>query len=202
MRTLLLVPCLTLVWCSAPARCEAQDGAFGLGGRYSFVKADVDAESESLRFTGGQLRARVSPRTAVELSIDFRTDTNEALTERVRTYPLQASLLLFPAGGSFSPFVLGGVGWYSERVQALVDKKVVSSDTTRKFGSHAGFGAELRLGRHAGIHADYRYTFLHFGDDDEETAAPAAAPGFGIGLPKFLPSYDGSMWTAGLTIYF
>jgi hypothetical protein len=203
MRSIIFGACVTAVaWCSSPARCEAQDGAFGLGGRYSFVNADVDTESKSQRFTGGQLRARVTPRTAVELAIDIRTATNEALTERVRAYPLQASLLLFPSRGAFSPFVLGGVGWYSERVETLVEKKVVNSDTTRKFGSHAGFGAEIRLGRHAGMHADYRYTFLRFGDDDEETAAPAAARLFGVGLPGFLPSYDGSMWTAGLTIYF
>lgn len=203
MRTILLAACVTTVaWLSAPSPCEAQDGAFGLGARYSFVEADVDTESTRQRFTGGQLRARVTPRTAVELAIDLRTETNEALTERVRAYPLQASLLLFPTRGAFSPFVLGGVGWYSERVEALVEKEVVNSETTHRFGSHAGFGAELRLGRHAGIHADYRYTFLHFGDDDEETSAPAAARLFGVGLPGFLPSYDGSMWTVGLTIYF
>ncbi|MCA1558897.1 MAG: porin family protein [Acidobacteria bacterium] len=203
MRTLILGTCLTATaWGALPARCEAQDGAFGLGGRYSFVKADVETESKSVRFTGGQLRARVTPRTAVELAVDLRTTTNEAVTERVRTYPLQASLLLFPTRGAFSPFVLGGIGWYSVRVDTLVERKVVRSDTTRRFGSHAGFGAEIRLGRHAGIHADYRYTFLRFGDDDEETATPAAARLFGVGLPGFLPSYDGSMWTAGLTIYF
>jgi opacity protein-like surface antigen len=103
--------------------------------------------------------------------------------------------------------VLGGGGWYSHRVEALSDEKVVDSETTRKFGWHAGFGAELRLGRHAGLHADYRYTFLHFKSNTVEsnTIAGAIASGYAqdsaVGS-RFLPAHDGSMWTAGFTVYF
>ena len=59
-------------------------------------------------------------------------------------------------------------------------------------GYHAGFGAELKVGGHAGVHADYRYTKLHFGD----TVADGGL------LDHFKPSYQGSMWTAGFTFYF
>jgi hypothetical protein len=172
--------------------CAAQDAAFGLGARLSMVRSDVDSEADALRFLGGQIRARLSPKTGVELSLDVRTQSNEALTERVRDIPVQASLLLFPVRGSFSPYALGGAGWYSHRVESLLAGDVLDSETTRKFGWHAGFGAELRLGRHAGVHADYRYTFLHYGSDDEDSSLKS----------RILPNYDGSMWTAGLTVYF
>lgn len=185
------------------APCAAQ--GLGVGGRLAMVKGDVDAETNAERFTGGQLRARMTPRAAIEVSLDVRTQSNEALTERVRDYPLQASLLLYPVRATFAPYVLGGLGWYSHRAEALADGRVVESETSRKFGYHAGFGAELALGRHAGVHADYRYTFLRFGSDEaEETtvAGATAQQGATSALSSLLPSYKGSMWTAGLTIYF
>jgi hypothetical protein len=177
----------------------AAQGAFGIGGRIAFIRSDVDIEDEeSRRFWGGQIRARMSPRTAVELSFDLRTETNEAETLRIRSNPIQASLLLFPARGAFSPFVLGGAGWYAQRFETLAGDETVLSETVREFGWHAGFGAELRMGAHAGLHADYRYTFLDFGGDDDDDDDDDGPPIVG----RFLPGYRGSMWTAGLTFYF
>jgi opacity protein-like surface antigen len=158
----------------------------------SMVRSDAHSDADPVRFTGGQMRARTSPRTGIELSLDVRTQSNEALTERVRDVPVQASLLLFLARGTFSPYLLGGPGWYSHRVQSLAGGDVVDSETTRKFGWHGGFGAEVRLGHHVGVHGDYRYTFLHFGSEEGDTSSKS----------RFLPNYDGSMWTAGLTVYF
>ena len=180
------------------AGSAAAQGAFGIGGRISFVRTDVDlVDEESRRFWGGQIRARISPRTAFELSLDVRTETNETETVRVRSMPIQASLLLFPAKGAFSPFVLGGGGWYATRLETLLGDETLTSETTREFGWHAGFGAELRMGSHAGLHGDYRYTFLDFGgnDDDDDDGGPPI-------IGRFLPAYRGSMWTAGLTFYF
>lgn len=191
----------------AATPCNAQDEALGLGVRFSFIRGDVDADTTTQRFTGGHLRARVSPRSAFELSLDLRTERNAELTQRVRDYPVQASLLLFPVRAALAPYVLGGGGWYSHRVDTLAGDEVVDSETSRKFGWHAGFGAELRLGRHAGLHADYRYTFLHFGSDEAEsdTIAGAIAASHAQDSAtgsRFLPSYDGSMWTTGITVYF
>ncbi len=174
------------------------------------VRGDVqgDPNATAQRFTGGQLRARISPRTSVEISIDRRAETSADLTARVRDYPLQGSLLLFPIRSTFSPFVLGGVGWYTHVVDTLSGGKTVESVSARKMGYHAGFGAELRIARHAGVHADYRYTMVHFGDGTAATA-PSAAKALSVtklgtdGLAsRFMPSYDGSMWTAGVTFYF
>ncbi len=137
---------------------------------------------------------------AVEVSLDRKTETFELLNERVRETPIQASLLLYLAAGSFKPYVLGGPGWYSRTVESL-DEAVEESVTTREFGWHAGFGAEFRMGNHAGVHADYRYTFLSFDDDDDD---PDAAPATGTNslITGLLPSHNGSMWTVGVTIYF
>jgi opacity protein-like surface antigen len=183
---------VVLVALLAMPEAAAAQGAFGIGGRLSWVHRDVTLEEDSTRFTGGQIRARLSPKTAFELSLDIHSETNELETARVREYPIQASLLLYPVRSVFSPYFLGGAGWYSQKFEVLAGDET-SSETVRDFGWHAGFGAELKLGGHAGVHGDYRYTFLNFGDDDDEDE--------GI-LGRVLPGYKGSMWTAGFTVYF
>jgi hypothetical protein len=186
---------VVLVALLAMPEAAAAQGAFGIGGRLSWVRRDVKVEDDSTRFTGGQIRARLSPKTAIELSLDIHSETNELETARVREYPIQASLLLYPVRSVFSPYFLGGAGWYSQKFEVLAGDETVSSETVRDFGWHAGFGAELKLGGHAGVHGDYRYTFLNFGDDDDEDEDE------GI-LGRVLPGYKGSMWTVGLTVYF
>ena len=93
---------------------EAAAAQFGIGGRLSWVRRDVKVEEDSTRFTGGQIRARLSPRTAFELSLDIHSETNRAETARFGRYPIQASLLLYPVRSVFSPCFLGGAGWYTE----------------------------------------------------------------------------------------
>jgi len=179
-----------LLAASVPAAAQG----FGIGGRFAFMKPDAEADADSQRFTGGQIRLKSAGHTGLEVSLDMRTETSDDETTRIRNYPLQISLLVFPVRGPFAPYLLGGGGWYSQKIQALdAEGDTVASETVRDFGWHAGFGAELGLGRHAGVHADYRYTFLDFGDDKDEDSGA---------LTRFLPSYKGSMWTAGLTIYF
>jgi len=185
-------------------------GTFGLGARMSLVRGDVQADptATAQRFTGGQIRARISPKTSIEVSLDRRTADSADLTQRVRDYPLQGSLLLFPIRSSFAPYVLGGVGWYTHVVDSMATGKLLESTSSRKMGYHGGFGAEMKLGSHAGVHADYRYTMVHFGDGSGTSSPTAAkaATGTNIGTTglasRFLPSYDGSMWTAGVTFYF
>jgi len=180
---------------ASPAHAQT----FGLGVRMSMVRGDVQADPAvaAQRFTGGQIRARISPKTSLEVSIDRRTQNTLDLTQRVRDYPLQGSLLLFPIHSTFSPYVLGGVGWYTHVVDTMAVGRVLASDSSRTMGYHGGFGAEMKMGSHAGVHADYRYTMVHFGDGTDGTGTGT------IGLAsRFRPSYDGSMWTGGVTFYF
>ena len=187
-----------------PPRAGAQERAFGIGPRFSFVRGAAEVEGSAARFSGGQLRARLSPRTALELSLDYRSYVNDSLNERLRDYPVQGSLLLYPVRSTLAPYLLGGVGWYSQRVDTLVDNLVVDSATTRTFGYHAGLGGELRLGSRASVHLDYRYTKIRFGDSGGADTEPGAIPIPGLfGLQEKLKlSHEGSMWTSGLTIFF
>jgi len=183
--------------------------SFGIGVRLAMIRGDVQADptATAQRFTGGQIRAKVSSHASLEVSLDMRSEDSLDLTQRVRDYPLQGSILLFPVHSTFSPYVLAGLGWYTHTVDTLAGTQVTLSESTRKMGYHAGFGAEMRLGKHAGAHADYRYTFVHFGDGTTSlTGAPTSLAGATTGsssvASRFMPSYDGSMWTAGLTFYF
>ena len=147
------------------------------------------------RFFGGQIRARMSPRTRLRAvagsSTPRPTPPKPCGCVRCRSRRRCCSI---PSAASFSPYVLGGGGWYATRVELLAGDETLTSETTREFGWHAGFGAELRLGPHAGLHGDYRYTFLDFGDDDDEDDDDG-------GLSDALPAVQrGSMWTVGLTL--
>jgi opacity protein-like surface antigen len=173
-----------LAW-AAPVSAQG----FGLGARFAWVTRDVDVEDDTVRFFGGQLRL-LSERIGIELSLDRRSESFELLNQKVTETPIQASFLLRLATGSVSPFLLGGPGWYRRTVETIDGPDDLSVSET-EFGWHAGGGLEILPNRHFGIHGDYRYTFLDFGDDDDE--------GFIGGL---LPGHRGSMWTLGATIYF
>jgi len=181
---------LVLEMClSAPAFGQG----FGISARIASIRGNAQADTGALRFLGGQIRAHVSPRTAFEVSLDRHREDSGDLTQRVVDYPLQATLMVYPVHSTFSPYLLGGFGWYTHKVQDLTGDKVSDIVSTRRTGWHAGFGAEILAGRHVGLHADYRYTFLHFGDSSSDNSSLT---------DHILPTYQGSMWTAGFTFYF
>jgi hypothetical protein len=183
-----LLVCAALLASPSPARAQG----FGVGARFAWVTADSDADVDSVRFVGGQIRL-LSPRWGFEVSLDHHSEEFELLNEKVSETPIQASLLLRLGGRSVSPFLLGGPGWYKRKVEVLEGSDADISNT--EFGWHAGGGLEILAGRHIGIHGDYRYTFLDFGDDDDEDDDDGLIGGL-------LPGHRGSMWTLGVTIYF
>jgi opacity protein-like surface antigen len=164
---------------------------FGVGARYARVNQDVDVDADAVRFFGLHMRA-IGGRSGFELSIDRRSESFAPINEKVIETPIQASLLVRLANGSFAPYLLAGPGWYRRTVEPI-DGPEDSGDRATEFGWHAGVGLEILAGRHFGIHGDYRYTFLDFGGDDDEDE------GFIRGL---LPGHKGSMWTLGATVYF
>ena len=175
--------------------------SLGVGPRFSFVRGDLQAGS-SMRYSGALLRMHISPRTALELSIDYRNHLNESLTERIKDYPIQGSLLMYPVRSTLSPYLVAGIGWYSQRVEVLQDNQVLTSAKSRKTGYHAGLGADLWLGRHASLHGDYRYTFIGFGRDQDTEPGVLPLPGFRALQDRLKLSHKGSMWTSGVTVYF
>jgi len=165
---------------------------FGVGARLAWVKANSRVDVDSVRFVGGQIRIG-SPRLAIEVSLDGHSEDLPLLNQKVSERPIQTSLLLKLATGALQPYLLGGPGWYKRSVEPLEGPGEKLSTT--EFGWHAGGGLEVRPNRHVGVHGDYRYTFLNFGDDDDKV----------IGLPGLsgiLPRHRGSMWTLGATVYF
>jgi opacity protein-like surface antigen len=182
---------LAVCACLAVAAPVSAQG-FGIGGRMAWVTADNDADVDAVRFVGGQIRFMGS-RLGLELAVDRNSETFDLLNEKVTATPIQASMILKMGAGSFSPYLLGGPGWYRRKVERLDDSDQSVSST--EFGWHAGIGLQMLAGKHFGIHGDYRYTFLEFGDDDDEDEDE----GFIGGL---LPGHRGSMWTVGATIYF
>ena len=184
-----LIALVGLVGTAAPAGAQG----IGVGARMAWVKSDATLDADSVRFIGGQIRMG-GGRVGFEVSLDRHSETFEALNQKVVETPIQTSLLLRLANGSLSPYLLGGPGWYRRRVEVLDGPDDLNVSTT-EFGWHAGIGLEVRLGKHAGIHGDYRYTFLDFNDDDDEEI------GGGV-IGKLLPGYKGSMWTIGASVYF
>jgi opacity protein-like surface antigen len=164
----------------------------GVGARLAWVKANSQVEVDSVRFVGGQIRIG-SPRLAIEVSLDSHSEDVQLLNQKVSERPIQTSLLLKLATGTLQPYLLGGPGWYKRSIEPLAGPGVTVSTT--EFGWHAGGGLEIRFGRHVGIHGDYRYTFLNFGDTDDKVIALP-------GLASVLPRHRGSMWTLGATAYF
>lgn len=186
---------------AVPATALAQDGGIGIGPRITFVRGATDSAEGSQRFTGGFLRLG-GGKAAIELAVDYRSGLTGELTERVKDYPIQASLLLYPVRARLAPYVLAGVGWYSQQVtrfQAPTGTVVVADETTREMGYHAGLGAEVRLHRRFGLYGDYRYTQLSFGGDDESSSL---LPGWIPGADRLKLSHEGSMFTWGAAFYF
>ena len=184
-----LIALAALVGTAAPAGAQG----VGVGARLAWVKNDVKLEVDRVRFIGGQLRLG-GGRVGIEIAIDRHSETVEALDQKIVETPIQTSLLFRLTNGKLSPYLLGGPGWYRRRVEAIDGPDDLTVSRT-EFGWHAGGGLEIFLGRHVGIHGDYRYTFLDFNNDDDEEIGP------GI-VGKLLPGHRGSMWTLGATVYF
>jgi hypothetical protein len=201
--------CLLTAGWLAPAAAYAQSdtGGFAIGPRLTFIRGAADSTEDAQRFSGGVIRLG-GGKTAIELAVDYRSGVTGDLTERIKDYPIQGSLLIFPVRARVAPYLLGGIGWYSQHVQRVTPGATtpVDEETTRRIGYHAGLGAEVRVHRRIGFYGDYRYTFIRFGED--ETGPAAQSPAMTT-TPTWIPfaerlrlSHEGSMWTWGATFYF
>ncbi|MFB3854601.1 MAG: outer membrane beta-barrel protein [Vicinamibacterales bacterium] len=203
MRWLVTVLAAGIVVLAATSDVDAQ--ALGVGGRLSWMRPDAREDGPpSERFWGGFARARLSRRTAVEVSLDYRR-FRDAEGRRIRQMPLQGSLLLYPFRNVIGMYLLGGIGRYSDRTETpAADGDPAGAVTVSRTGYHAGLGGELQVGRHAALHVDYRYTFLHAGAEDDGPYVRGAIPIPGtLWLQEKVDLWhEGSMWTAGVTVYF
>lgn len=200
------VICASIAGASSTA--SAQGDLIGIGPRVTFQRGDADVPgSSALRLLGGQLKLRLSPKTAIELSADYKSSLNASLTERVKSLPLQASLLVFPVRASVSPYVLGGVGWYSQTsTQVVPGPTQFASTSLREMGYHVGVGAEVRAGKHIAVHGDYRYTHIRFGGSESDATSVATVLPLISRLTAIQEalrlSHQGSSINWGVTFYF
>ena len=128
---------------------------FSIGPRASyFTPKDADEGAWS---GGAQARLHLAPSLALEGSIDYRSNKYLGDLITIKTYPVQASLLAYLMPYSaVSPFLLGGVGWYYTEVNGPLG----FSDTTSRFGLHAGAGLEIMLNKSLSLDGSYRYIWL------------------------------------------
>ena len=197
---------------------SAQAQTFGFGARMVSVSGPEspaldNSDSSRTRLWGGYIRFHPIGSLAIEAAMDYQSSTNGAETARIRNMPIQISGMLLPVKKTFAPYVLGGLGWYKHRVEALDSGVTTATAYSTDFGYHAGLGAQIKFGRHAAIFVDYRYVWVDANGIDGITGAlrSAASVASVVGLLSTLAgdgneessiSRGGSMWTGGLTIYF
>jgi hypothetical protein len=186
-----------------PAIAAAQ--SVGVGTRLAFVKGDdspvLEGTDESkARFAGAYVRLRTG-RVGFEAALDYHK-TTDAVDTTITSYPFFGSLMYHMGQGPSGPYLLAGVGYFSQRLRVKADDGSTPSTVAHSVGYHAGAGLELAIGRRASVYADYRYTFADRPTfDDLAGFLSSFAPGSSAGDNRGL-DVRGSMWTTGLTIYF
>ena len=198
---------------------DARAQMLGIGIRMASVSgSDSPAleqnSSSRTRFTGGFFRLHLLGSFGLEASMDYQSTTNDAKTAKVRNTPLQVSALLLSPKKSFAPYLLGGLGWYKHRIEAIDNGVAVARVTTTDFGYHLGGGLQLKFGRHAAVFADYRYVWVDANGIDGFSGIIKSAASLTsvVGLVAAVAGSDnsadqsvkrgGSVWVGGLTVYF
>ena len=127
-------------------------GLFSIGGRATYFDPK---NGDDNWFGGGQVRIHPFHFLAVEGSVDYRR--TEITSTKVRTFPVQGSVLLYPFGTKrLSPFILGGGGWYFTNVEGPGD----FDKTHQRFGAHVGAGLQLFLTEFLSLDGTYRHIWL------------------------------------------
>lgn len=150
---------LAVAWTAGPLLAFERSGA-SLGGRgVYFDPKDAD---DGTWYGGAQLRFYFTPTLALEGSVDYREDEYANGAVKVRTWPIQASMLFYLADENVAvnPFLLGGAGWYMTTVETKVPPLIDESDTDDRFGLHAGGGLQFFLSEAVSLDGTYRYIWL------------------------------------------
>lgn len=131
-------------------------GLLSLGGRATYWDQKEGKDTWS---GGAQLRLHPFRYLAFEGSADYhREKFNDGSGEtKTHTYPVQVSALIYPLGTTrLAPFLLAGGGWYYTSVTGPGN----FSDTTNRFGAHAGGGLQFFFTRNVSVDSTYRYIWL------------------------------------------
>lgn len=126
---------------------QASQPGVTFGGRAAYYRPK-DADHGTLN-GGAQLRLHFTSVLAVEGSVDYRQNSFASTTVDEVPVQLSAMLYLMPSA-IFSPYILGGVGWYYTHIQGF-------NTSTNRFGPHAGAGVEVALAPHWTVDGSFRY---------------------------------------------
>lgn len=132
----------------------------GIGVGQTFVKGDFDKYGED------KITADIIYTYSASHSFDFMANFHYSKHEFRTTYTMVRGLALGIKAkifnfDSFSPYVVGGLGFYAPRVKRAVNGVIRESESKVVFGDHLGAGAELRLNRKftTGVLAHYHNPF-------------------------------------------
>ncbi len=138
-----------------PRQLDASSPALGVGGRAGWFRSD-DADETNL-YGGAHVRLRLLPALALEGSIDYRREEFDNGKIAIKSYPVLASALLYLIpSGPIQPYLIGGAGWYFNRVEI----KDGPNDETKRVGAHVGAGLDVPLTSQFVLHGDIRWYFL------------------------------------------
>lgn len=120
--------------------------SLGIGLGQTFLNGKLNDNGED-KITADLIYS-YSASSSFDLMADFHYSKHEFRGRYVRLTGLalgiKAKLFNFD---SFSPFALGGLGFYAPKVKRDVNGTLTESETKIVFGNHIGVGAELRLNR-------------------------------------------------------
>ena len=136
----------------------ADSGKFGVGVRGGLYKTN-DADSMML-YGGAQVRWKIFPGMSIEGTLDYHASESYPNNRKITNYPLLVSALFYlMPDAKFSPYLLGGVGWYYSTIEDST-----GSSTAYTPGFHLGVGLDIPLDPNIVFNADVRYYFLNYGD--------------------------------------
>jgi len=168
-----------------PGQLTASSPGLGIGGRAGWLRSD-DADDTNLH-GGAHLRLRLLPILGLEGSIDYRKEEFDNGRIEVKSYPVLVSALLYPIPAApIQPYLIGGVGWYFNRIEIAGGR----SDETQRFGVHIGPGLDIPLTPQVVLNGDIRWFFL---DVDSKEVREARRRDLDT---------DGWIATVGVTFYF
>ncbi|MBI4765753.1 MAG: outer membrane beta-barrel protein [Deltaproteobacteria bacterium] len=173
-----LITALAIALLLIPLAGFADSGKFGLGLRGGLYKSN-DADNTIL-YGGVQARWKVFPALSIEGTLDYRPSESYPNNRKVTSYPILVSALFYPMpGAKYSPYLLGGAGWYYSQIE-----DIAGSSTTYTPGLHLGGGLDIPLSPALVFNADIRYYFINYGDQKVKDL-----------------NMDGTIISAGLTFY-
>jgi opacity protein-like surface antigen len=122
----------------------------GLGIGQTFLLGDFEDNGED-KITGDILY-NYSASHSFDLLVDLHSSKHKYQGRYVRlsgiSFGIKAKFYNFD---NFSPFVIGGLGFYSPKVKRVLNGVLVESESKTVLGTNLGVGIELRLNRHVAM---------------------------------------------------